>query len=217
MVWISCTTNPHHIVAQLTLSSCITNGHYHQAQQLHLSVCPQWSDFILRLRQSGLKSHTAIQPPSRNKKVVCYFSTRFQPWLGIVTVNTTPSYNMNCLFLSVPTESNYGKAKRTKGSRNAIRDSLHPFWLGSTLPSQLLDDLFVTQRVGIELVWKECMPIAAAARSRALVYGRSPQQRGVLCRIIGYCAGRKAGVWGTVRCVAYITIDDTNLALWTNW
>jgi len=128
MVWISCTTNPHHIVAQLTLSSCITNGHYHQAQQLHLSVCPQWSDFILRLRQSGLKSHTAIQPPSRNKKVVCYFSTRFQPWLGIVTVNTTPSYNINCLLMSLPNQSNYGKAIRTEDRRNAIRDSLRSLW-----------------------------------------------------------------------------------------
>jgi len=90
-------------------------------------------------------------------------------------------------------------------------------WLGSTLSSELLDDVFVTQRVGIELVWKECMPIASTARSPALVYGRSPHQRGFLHRIIGCCAGGNTGVWGTVRGLAYITIDDTNLASWTNW
>jgi len=57
------------------------------------------------------------------------------------------------------------------------------------------------------------LPIAAAARSRALVYGRLPHQRGVLGSIIGCCAGGKTDVWGTVRGVAYITIDDINLAL----
>jgi hypothetical protein len=59
------------------------------------------------------------------------------------------------------------------------------------------------------------MPIAAAARSLALVYGRSPEQRGVLGRFIGSCSCRKGwrgerSVWGNVRDVAYITIDDTN-------
>jgi len=57
------------------------------------------------------------------------------------------------------------------------------------------------------------MPIAAAAQSCTLVYGRLPHQRGVLGNIIGCYVGGKTGVWGTVRGVAYITIDDINLAL----
>jgi len=34
----------------------------------------------------------------------------------------------------------------------ATVSALFGLWLGSTLPSELLDDLFVTQRVGTELV-----------------------------------------------------------------
>ena len=223
MVSISCTADCHHIAAEPTDTILLLNWHYLAAyptdttkdtavspkclstvKWFYLKTTPIWAQ----------EPYSHPTPPQRNKKVVCYFNTRLQPWLEIVTVNTTPSYNIN---LSLPNHSNYGKAKRTKGRRNAIRDSLRSLWLGSTLPSELLDDLFVTQRVGIELVWKECLPIAAAARSLALVYGQLPQQRGVLCRIIGYCAGGKTGLWGTVRGVAYITIDDTNLALWTNW
>ena len=45
-----------------------------------------------------------------------------------------------------------------------ISHSLRCVWLSSTLPSELLDDLFVTQRIGIELVWMECIPIAAVSR-----------------------------------------------------
>jgi len=78
-------------------------------------------------------------------------STRLQPELEIITVSTTPSYNMNCLFLSLPKHSNYGKAKQADCRRRALRDILRSLWLGSTLPTELRDDLFVTQRVGIEL------------------------------------------------------------------
>jgi len=121
----------------------------------HLNVCQQSQDFILRLHQSGLKIQIVIQskyPPPLSKESRVLFEHYASTW----TRNRYRKHNSKLQYkLSVPEptkQSYYGKAKRTEGRRRAIRDSLRSLWFSSTLPSELLDDLFVTQAVGIELV-----------------------------------------------------------------
>jgi len=54
------------------------------------------------------------------------------------------------MFLSLPKQSNSEKAKLKEGRRRAVRASFLlqlALWLGSTLPSELLEELPVTQPV----------------------------------------------------------------------
>jgi hypothetical protein len=198
--------------------SCITNWHNHQARQLHLSVCPLSHDFIWRLHKSGIKIQIVMEPkyPSPQiKEFLCYLSIRLQPWLEIVTVSKTLGCNINCLFLSTPQQLNYGKVKLREGRRRQSPPSLA--WLDITVRATRRSVRHTASRrwacvKGVHAD-RGCRSVPGVGlRPIASITRRPRYEYGLLCWWGGQkCMGNK------VRGVAYITIDDTNLALWTNW